>query len=83
MLFFILLIASVILIMLFCKNGYSLEHYGQIKSIHRIPKTECYNICRMNYGQCMSEFQNIDPGACVNKYQNCVSVCNYTDYHMV
>jgi hypothetical protein len=83
MLFIIILIASIILIILFCKNGNSIENYGQMKNFRRIPKNECYNICSNNYGLCMNQFQHIDAGSCTNKYQSCMSVCNYTDYHIV
>lgn len=58
------------------------EHYGgPIKNIRRIPRTTCYGNCNQYYQQCMAQFKNVDAGLCLNRYRNCISTCDYTDYH--
>ena len=76
----IALIFFVILLFKECNN--EKEYYGgPIKNIRRIPRTTCYDNCSQYYKQCMAQFGNIDAGLCSNRYWNCISTCNYSDFH--
>ena len=79
----VLVIATIICCVYFSnRKSRVIENYGgAVKRIHRIPKNSCYNICEQYYRRCMAEFQYIDAGDCARRYNNCLSVCNYTDFH--
>lgn len=58
------------------------EYYGgPVKKIRRIPKTTCYGNCDQYYKQCMAQFQGTDAGTCHNRFWNCITTCDYTDFH--
>ncbi len=80
--FFIL----ILIIILFIKHPITSnkEPYGgPVKNIKRIPKNNCYNLCREYYIDCFRRFGHNDFGDCVNSYNNCISNCNYTSFHRV
>jgi len=79
----ILVFVLLVFILLFINIIRSKREYygGAVKRIHKIPKTTCYGICGQHYQRCMAENQYIDADYCRGRYNNCVSVCNYSDYH--
>jgi len=84
----IVLIIGTILCCVYFSRGYSKgfskghrEHYGgAVKRIHRIPKNTCYSLCGQYYRRCMSEFQYVDAGDCGRRYNNCLAVCDYSNF---
>ena len=60
------------------------ENYGgPVKRIRRIPKGDCYALCGQYYEACMAphyEGRLIDAGMCMRNRDNCISVCNYSDF---
>ena len=79
----ILAILIILIIVFMCKDKIGCKEYygGPVKNIRRIPRTTCYGNCDQYYQQCMAQFKNVDAGLCSNRYWNCISTCNYTDYH--
>ena len=80
MLYLILTIFIILLlVMVYSKN--SNEYYGTMKDLRRVPKTNCRDSCSHYYNDCMARYQHIDSEACAGRYRNCVTQCNYTDFH--
>lgn len=80
MLYIILVIIFVVILWYFFFNKRK-ERYGNIKSFRRVPKNNCYDLCRQYYNDCMIRYQYIDAGNCQNRFNNCVGECNYSDFH--
>ncbi len=80
--YIIIIVAVIALFIAYAWNRSQREGFGgPVKRIRRIPRTTCYGICGQYYKYCMSQYQYVDAGDCARRYQNCVSTCNYTDYH--
>lgn len=82
-----IIILSIIALVVYCKffsNKGLTEHFGgQIKSMKRVPKTTCYNICGQYYSDCMSRYAGVDAGFCHNRLNSCKRVCDYSDFMVV
>ena len=60
------------------------KYGGPVKKLRRIPKEDCYAICGQYYNHCMAPYYQgryIDAGACQRRRNNCIAVCNYSDFH--
>jgi len=81
------LLALIIFLVMYAWNNreQNREGYGgPIKRIRRIPKEDCYAICGQYYNDCMAphyQGRYIDFGDCHRRRDNCISVCNYSDFH--
>ena len=82
--FIFLLVIIVLIFVLWFSIPSSRENYGgKIKRIRRIPKENCYRICGQYYEDCIApHFQGryIDFGDCQRRRDNCIAVCNYSDF---
>jgi hypothetical protein len=79
----------VVLIVIFLVCAWSSREYfrenygGPIKRLRRIPKNDCYRICGQHYTACMAPYYQgrlVDAEMCQRRRDNCISVCNYSDF---
>lgn len=73
----VLLLIAILLIL----NNKRIEGYGgPVKRIRRIPKNDCYGICKQYYNDCMRMYSHIDSNFCLTKLNNCIKSCYYSDF---
>lgn len=78
-----IIVLALIAIFAFCFVAPKREGYGQLRSVKKIPFSNCADICNQYYRKCVQDDPDGDhSGWCETRFGDaCVSECYYSNYH--